>query len=319
MSHDRRMTNFNMLLEEVEKLPTRKVAAAVAHDETVIAALAEARRRNIAESVLVGDEREIRRLAEAEGLSLEGLEIADHPEDLDAVDHAVRLVNSGEADILMKGYVQTDDFLRGILHKEHGLRTGSIMSHVFVAEHPEKEQLVFVTDGAMNIAPDLEQKACIMLNAVYLANLFGIDDPRVGVLAAVEQVNPKMSATMDGAMLAKMSDRRQFVPHCRVDGPFALDNAVSELAAKHKKIGGEVAGRADILLAPDVESGNMLAKALTFFGGYRMIGLLIGARAPVVLTSRADNREAKLISIAGAVMMVNRERRLSIKVGKVHF
>jgi phosphate butyryltransferase len=236
-----------------------------------------------------------------------------------AIGEAVRLVSGGKAEILMKGYVHTDDFLRGVLNKEYGLRTGSIMSHVFVAEIREWDKLVFVTDSAMNIAPDLEQKAAILLNAVYLANLFGIAKPKVAVLAAVELVNPNMPATLDAAALGTMADRGQYVPACVVDGPFGLDNAVSEAAAKHKKIGGPVAGKGDILVVPDIEAGNILAKSLVYFGGHRMIGLLIGAKAPVVLTSRADSQEAKLLSIAAAVLMVNQQRALEFKIGKVHY
>jgi phosphate butyryltransferase len=144
-------------------------------------------------------------------------------------------------------------------------------------------------------------------------------NPKVAVLAAVELVNPAMPATLDAACLAKMADRGQYVPSCIVDGPFALDNAVSLVAAKHKKIGGPVAGQADILFVPDIEAGNMLAKSLVYFGGRRLIGLLVGAKAPVVLTSRADTKESKLLSIAGAVLMVNMERVLTLKVGKVHY
>jgi len=231
----------------------------------------------------------------------------------------VRLVSSEKADILMKGYVHTDDFLRGILNKEWGLRTGSIMSHVYVAEIREQDKLVFITDAAMNIAPTLEQKAAILLNVVHLADIFGIEDPKVAVMAAVELVNPAMPATVEAASLAKMADRRQYVPACTVDGPFALDNAVSARAARHKKIGGPVAGQADILLVPNIEAGNMLAKSLVYFGGHRLVGLLIGAKAPVVLTSRADTAESKLLSIAAAVLNVNVKRALKLKVGKVHY
>ena len=311
------MKNFDTLLKLVEKHPVRKVAVAVAQDASVLQAVAEAKSRSIAEAVLVGDERAIGKAAESAGVSLEDTPIVNEPDTIRAVAKAAQIVSSGEADILMKGYVHTDDFLRGVLNKEHGLRTGSVMSHVFVAEMEDK--LVFVTDGAMNIAPDLAQKAMVLLNAVYLANLFGVMNPKVAVLAAVELVNPAMPATLDAACLAKMADRGQYVPSCIVDGPFALDNAVSLVAAKHKKIGGPVAGQADILFVPDIEAGNMLAKSLVYFGHNRLIGLLVGAKAPVVLTSRADTKESKLLSIAGAVLMVNMERVLMLKVGKVHY
>jgi phosphate butyryltransferase len=313
------MKDFDALLRLVEKHPVRKVAVAVAQDPTVIEAVHEARKRDIAEAVLVGDEREIRKAAESAGVPLDGTPIVDLADPLQALSAAVKMASSGEAEILMKGYVHTDDFLRALLDKEHGLRTGSIMSHVFIAEVRPQDKLIFITDGAMNIAPDLQQKAAILLNAVHLANIFGVMNPRVAVLAAVELVNPAMPATLDAAALAMMSDRGQFVPPSTVGGPFALDNAVSVRAAAHKKIGGPVAGQADILLVPSIEAGNMLAKSLVYFGGHRLIGLLVGAKTPVVLTSRADTMESKMLSIAGAVLMVNIKRALKLKIGKVHY
>ena len=313
------MKDFDALLRLVEKHPVRRVAVAVGQDSTVIEAVVEARKKSIAETVLVGDERRIRDAAKSVNVSLDGTPIVHEADALQAVAAAVKMVSSGDADILMKGYIHTDDFLRGLLNKEYGLRTGSIMSHVFIAEVRELDKLIFITDGAMNIAPDLEQKAAILLNAVHLANIFGVMKPKVAVLAAVELVNPAMPATMDAASLAKMADRRQYVPECTVDGPFALDNAVSLAAAKHKKIGGPVAGNADILLVPSIEAGNMLSKSLVYFGHHRLIGLLVGAKAPVVLTSRADTKESKLLSIAGAVLMVNMKRALELKIGKLHY
>jgi phosphate butyryltransferase len=313
------MNNFDELMDTVEAEPLRKVAVAVAQDITVIQALDEARRRNVAECVLFGDETEIRRLSGEADIDLRFAEVVDEPSPIRAVAAATRMVRDGDADILMKGYVHTDDFLRGVLHKEHGLRTGSIMSHVFVVEQPEEGRLIYVTDAAMNIAPDLEQKAAILLNAVYLARLYGIERPKVAVLAAVELVNPAMPATLEAAALAKMADRRQYSPGPVVDGPFALDNAVSPSAASHKNITGPVAGAADVLVVPDVEAGNIFVKGLVYFAGRRAVGLLVGAAAPVVLTSRADTRELKLLSVAGAVLMVNRAREMQLKVGKVHY
>ena len=313
------MKDFETLLTTMEKHPRRKVAVAAAHDVRVLQAVEEARNRNIAEAVLVGDESQIRQLADSAGASLEGTAIVDEPDTLKAVASAVRMVSSGEADILMKGYVHTDDFLRGVLNKEYGLRTGSIMSHVYVAEVRDMDKLVFITDAAMNIAPDLQQKVAILLNAVYLANLFGVAKPNVAVLAAVELVNPAMQATVDAAALAKLADRGQYVPACTVDGPFALDNAISLAAARHKKITGPVAGQADILLVPDIEAGNIVAKSLVYFGHHRIVGLLVGASAPVVLTSRADTVESKMLSIAGAALMVNMARVFQLKIGRVHY
>lgn len=313
------MKDFDILLDRVKEHPVRKVAVAVGQDTAVIGAAGRAKREGIAETILVGDEELIRAIAADIDVSLEGMEIVHRAQPLKAVAEAVRIVSAGQADILMKGYIHTDDFIRGVLNKEYGLRTGSIMSHVFVVELTEAGKLLFITDAAMNIAPDLEQKAAILLNAVYLANLFGLEDPKVAVMAAVELVNPAMPATLDAAALEQMAKRRQYVPHCTIDGPFALDNAICPTAAKHKKITGPVAGCADILVVPSIEAGNMLAKSMVYFSGKRMIGLLVGARAPVVLTSRADTMECKLLSMAGAVLMVNMKRELRLKIGKVHY
>lgn len=313
------MKHFDELLKHIEDYPIRKVVVAAAQDPYVIQAVAEAGEKSIAESILVGDETEIRSIAESAEISLEGMPIIDEVDPVRAVSVAVQIVSSGEADILMKGYIHTDDFLRGVLNREYGLRTGSIMSHVFIAEISDMNRLLFITDGAMNVNPDLEQKAAILLNAVHLANIFGVSNPKVAVLAAVELVNPAMPATVEAACLAKMAERNQYVPSCTVEGPLAMDNAVSLIAAKHKKISGPVAGQADILLVPSIESGNMLVKSIVYLGAHRLMGLLVGAKAPVVLTSRADTTESKLLSIIGAVRMVNVTRSLRLKVGKVHY
>jgi len=313
------MNNFDELLEIVEAQPLRRVAVAVAQDTSVLHAVRESRERNIAEAVLVGDREEILAAAEQEGIAVDETLIVHEPNEIKAALHAVELVSTGSADIAMKGHIHTDDFLRAVLDRERGLRAGVIMSHVFVVEWKETGKLVFITDGAMNIAPDLEQKAEIVLNALYLANIFGIRRPRVGMLAAVELLNPKMPATLDATAISKMGDRRQFSPECIIDGPFALDNAVSEIAAKHKKIGGPVAGKADILIVPNIEAGNILVKSLVYFAHCRLAGVVVGAKAPVVLTSRADSAESKMLSIATAVLMINVERALKLKVGKVHY
>ena len=313
------MKHFDELLKHIEDYPIRKVVVAAAQDTYVIQAVAEAGEKSIAESILVGDETEIRSIADSAEISLEGMHVIDEVDPVRAVSVAVQIVSSGEADILMKGYIHTDDFLRGVLNREYGLRTGSIMSHVFIAEISDMNRLLFITDGAMNVNPDLEQKAAILLNAVHLANIFGVSNPKVAVLAAVELVNPAMPATVEAACLAKMAERNQYVPSCTVEGPLAMDNAVSLIAAKHKKISGPVAGQADILLVPNIESGNMLVKSIVYLGAHRLMGLLVGAKAPVVLTSRADTTESKLLSIIGAVRMVNVTRSLRLKVGKVHY
>ena len=312
------ITSFDQMLEEVKSRPRRSVAIAVAHDPIVIEAAAEASRRDIADPVLVGDAKRIEQIAKDLMISPNNIHIVDEPNELLAVKAAVEMTSSGKTDMVMKGYIHTDDFLRGVLDKEIGLRTGYLMSHVSILEARGFDRFIFVTDGAMNIQPTLEEKAQIILNAVQLAEIFGIDQPRVAVLAAIELVNPKMPNTLDAAALGKMGDRGQFSAGI-VDGPFALDDAVSMLAAKHKRISGTVAGAADILLVPNVEAGNILGKAFVYFSQGRIAGVLMGAAAPVVLNSRADTAEAKLLSIATGVFIADVQGRLGIKIGKVHY
>jgi len=312
------ITSLEQMLERAKHYAPKRVAVAAAEDLGVLTALRECQERGCASGVLMGDERRVRELAEEAGLDLSQNEVRDEPDDVKAAAKAVGLVREGKADIVMKGYIHTDDFLRAVLDKEAGLRTGSAMSHVFLLGLEEEKRVIFATDCAMNIAPDLVQKAQIILNAVYLAQLFGFARPRVAVLAAVELVNPSMPATMEAAVLAKMSERGQF-PECVVDGPLALDNAISEAAAKHKKIGGPVAGKADIFLMPDIESGNIFFKSFVYLAKGRVAGVVVGAKAPVVLTSRSDSAESKKLSIAAAILMADLERKSRLKVGKVHY
>ncbi len=312
------ITSLDQIVEAVRSRPMKTVAVAVAEHESVLSAIEQAAEAGIAEAVLVGDRDEIAAAAEKAGLDLADVSVIHEPSDLGAAAAATALVSSGKADILMKGQIHTDDFLRAVLDKERGLRAGHLMSHVFILETTHLGRLTFVTDGAMNIAPDLVQKAEIVLNAVYLAQLLGIESPKVGVLAATELVSPNMQATVDAAVLATMSERRQF-PCCTIDGPFALDNAVSELAAQIKRIEGPVAGNCDILLVPNIEAGNMLAKSFVYLAQGHVAGVLVGASAPVVLTSRADSAQAKLYSIATAMLMADLRRTSRVKIGKVHF
>lgn len=313
------MKSFDELYDKVKAFPKARVAVANAVDASVLEAVVRADAEGIADAVLVGDEAEIRRIADEHSIDISITEIVHAPDELAAAARAVELVRSGEAGILMKGYIHTDDFLRALLDKEKGLRTRALMSHIFIGEPPGLGRLVFISDGAMNIAPDLEGKAAIALNAVHVAKLFGIDRPKVAILAAIEMVNPKMPATTDAATLHMMAHRRQFDPPADIEGPFALDNAINELAARHKKVTGEVAGCADILIVPSIEAGNMLAKSLVYFAGARLAGILVGASAPVVLTSRSDSAEAKYLSVASAILVGQAERHLKLKVGKVRF
>jgi phosphate butyryltransferase len=255
----RAISSFEDVVAAVREYPLRTVAVAAADDRTVIESLKQALALDVARPLLVGSRRGIMEKAEAVGLTLAESDVIDSPDPAQAARQAAQAVREGRADILMKGYVHTDDFLRGVLDKERGLRTGHLMSHAFVLELVKEDRVVLVTDGAMNIQPTLDQKAQIILNAIYLAQMLGIEEPRVAVLSAVELVTPAMQSTVDASVLAKMGERRQFSRGI-VDGPFALDNAVSMWAAEHKKIGGPVAGRADVLVVPNIEAGNMLVK-----------------------------------------------------------
>jgi phosphate butyryltransferase len=313
------MRSFAEVEEAIREYPVKDLAVAVAQDHTVLDAVSEATRRNIIRPILVGDELAIKATAEQHKLDISGATLVHERDPIKAAAAATAIVSRGEADILMKGHIHTDDFLRAVLDKEKGLRTGSIMSHVYLIEDPKREHFLFMSDGAMNIAPDLAVKAAIILNAVHVAKAFGLEEPRVAVLAAVELVNPAMPATVDAGTLHIMWHRGQFSPKCVVEGPFAFDNAISEWAAQHKKIGGAVAGKADVLIVPDIEAGNMMAKSFTYMAGLTVAGLVVGARAPIVLTSRADKADAKLASIMCAVYMHSVVRELRLKVGKVHY
>ena len=308
--------DFNGVLEAIKPYPRRRVAVAVGQDDAVLDAVARAHKENVADAVLVGDAAAIKEVAGRVGASLAGIDIVDEPDVDVAARRAVEMVSKGDCHIVMKGKIHTDDFLRAILDKEIGLRGKRLLSHVFILEvdRPQRH-LLFVTDGAMNIAPDFEQKAQIATNAIALARLFGIEQPKVAALAGVELVNPKMPATQDAAVLALMSYRGQFEAGI-VEGPLALDLAVSEEAARVKGVKNPVAGKADILLVPSLESGNILVKAFSHLAGGRTAGLVLGAKAPVVLTSRADSAESKFLSIACAVYAANMES-VRVKIGKV--
>lgn len=314
MAGNRLIRNFDDVLDVVHEHPVRKVAVACADSGSVLEACMLAARASVAKPILVGDKAKILTKAERRNLDLTGCELVDIADAPAAASHAVALVAKGEADIVMKGHLHTDDFLRAVLQREDGLRTGKLLSHVFLLEAKHLNKLIMVTDGAMNIAPDFEKKAVIARNAIALARLFGIDQPHVACLAAVELVNPSMQATQDAAILSLMSHRGQF-EHGVVEGPFALDNAISELAAQIKGIQNPVAGRADILLCPNIEVGNVLAKSFVYLAQGRLAGVIVGAKAPVVLTSRADTAESKLLSIATAVYMANIEQ-VRVKVGR---
>lgn len=287
------------LLHQAANLEGKIVAVAGANDREVIAAVIEAVKRKLATFLLFGPRDEIEALLEKEE-PVGNYKIIQARTKEQAAELAVRSVHHNEADVLMKGNIATSIILKAVLNKEYGLRTGRVLSHVAVFDIDGFEYCKIVTDAGMNINPDLEQKKQIILNAVEVANAIGIKMPTVAPLAAVETVNPSMQATMDAALLTQMNRRGQ-IKGCIIDGPLALDNAISWEAAKQKNIESDVAGKANILLVPSIEAGNILYKSLVYFAKADVGGIIAGAKAPIVLTSRADHAKSKLYSLALAI------------------
>lgn len=288
---------LDSLIEKATQASTKTVAVAAAEDSEVIKAVVEASERNLAQFILYGNQEKINMLLESYN---HNIRIVHAETTALAAELAVKAVFTKEADVLMKGNIPTNTILKAVLNKEYGLRTGNILSHTAVFEIPDYDQLIIITDAAMNIAPNLDQKAQIVQNAVSIARSIGIDHPKVAPLAAVESVNPVMDATLDAAALTVMNKRGQ-ISGCIIDGPLALDNAVSIMAAEHKGIHSDVAGKADILLVPTIEVGNVLYKSLIYFAKAKTGAVIAGAKAPIVLTSRADSSESKLYSLALAL------------------
>ena len=294
--------NFDDLLSKLKVAEKKTLAVAVAQDEPVLEAVKAAKDKGIADAILVGDRAKIEEVATKIDMDLTEFEII-HEEDVKkAALKAIELVSSGAADMVMKGLVDTATFLRSVLNKEVGLRTGNLMSHVSVFEIEGIDRLILLTDAAFNTYPDLKQKVQIINNSVMVAKACGIQNPKVAPICAVEVVNPDMPATVDAALLSKMSDRGQ-IKGCIVDGPLALDNAISEEAAHHKGVTGPVAGKADILLLPNIDVANVMYKSLTYTAPTKNGGILVGTSAPVILTSRADSFETKVNSIALAALV----------------
>lgn len=294
---------LNEVLEMAKVRGPKTVAVACAQDEDALLAVENARKTGIVKAVLVGDMEKIKTIAETNSIDLSAYECIDIPDLTEASRKAVELVSTGKAHMVMKGLVDTSIILKAVLDKEIGLRTGNALSHVAVFDmNTHYHKLLLVTDAAMNIAPDLNTKKQIIENAVVVAKALDIETPKVAVICAKEKVEPKMPATVEAAELQAMNERGE-ITGCLVGGPLALDNAVSLEAAKLKKISHPVAGDADILLCPTIEAGNVLYKSLGFLTDARSAGVIVGAKAPVVLTSRADSEDAKLNSIALGVLM----------------
>lgn len=296
------MRNFQEVIKFARERGPKTISVACCQDREVLMAVEMARKEEIANAILIGDIEKTREIAKDLGIDLNNYELVDIKDLSEASLKAVELVSQKKADMVMKGLVDTSIILKAVLNKEVGLRTGNVLSHVAVFDVEGYDRLFFITDAAMNLAPDLNTKKQIIENSCVVAHALDIEIPKVAAICAKEKVNPKMKDTVEAKELEEMCERGE-IKGCLVGGPFALDNAVSLKAAKHKGIDHPVAGKADILLAPDIEAGNILYKSLVFFSKTKNAGVIVGAKAPVILTSRADNEETKLNSIALGVLM----------------
>ena len=285
------------------------VTTAVAHpcDEASLEGAVEAARLKLIVPILVGPAARIRDVAAKNGIDISGLRIVDALHSHDSAAKAVELVRKGEAQALMKGSLHTDELMGAVVARDSGIRTARRISHCFIMDVPGHPDALIITDAAVNIAPTLEEKVDIVQNAIDLAHALKAPEVRVAILSAMETVNPKVPSTIDAAALCKMADRGQ-ITGAVIDGPLALDNAISEAAAALKQIASPVAGRANVLVVPDLEAGNMLAKSLSFLAGADSAGIVLGARVPIILTSRADSLVARLASCAVAALVAAARR-----------
>jgi phosphate acetyltransferase len=299
---------YERVLARCKSLTAVPTAVAYPCEESALAGAVEAGEMGLTEPILVGPTATIEAIARKAGIDLTRAQIVDAPDAPTAAKEAVQLVRQGKAELLMKGSLHTDELLAAVVARETGLRTGRRISHVFIMDVPTYHKVLIVTDAAINIAPTLEDKVDICQNAIDLALSLGVAQPKVAILAAVETVNSKMPATLDAAALCKMAERGQITGGL-LDGPLAFDNAISKQAAKTKKIQSEVAGDPDILLAPDLEAGNILAKLLAFLANADSAGLVLGARVPIILTSRADSVRSRIASCAVAVLAAHARRQ----------
>ncbi|MCB5196295.1 phosphate acetyltransferase [Deefgea salmonis] len=307
-----------MAHEKYQNLITRcqalsPVATAVVHpcDESSLRGAVEAAEAGILLPILVGPRGKIAAVAAEFKLDISGFTLIDTPHSQAAAEMAVQLVHQGKASMLMKGSLHTDELMAAVVRTATGLRTARRISHAFIMDVPSLDRVIIITDAAINILPTLKDKVHIVQNAIDLAHALGFNAPKVAILSAMETVNPDIPSTVEAAALCKMADRQQ-ITGAILDGPLALDNAINLQAAQIKKIDSPVAGMADILVAPDLESGNMLAKSLTFMAGADAAGIVLGARVPIILTSRADSLMTRLASCAVAALVAE-SQRLNLK------
>jgi phosphate acetyltransferase len=303
---------YERLIDFCKMLAPTPTAVVHPCDQASLEGAIEAARLGLIAPVLVGPRERIQAVAASFSIDLDGVQIIDAPHSAAAAATAVQVVREGRAEALMKGSLHTDELMGAVVRHDSGLRTARRVSHCFVMDVPGHEQALLITDAAVNIAPTLAEKADILQNAIDLAHALRIEEVRVAILSAMETVNPKVPSTVEAAALCKMVDRHQ-ITGALVDGPLALDNAIDLEAAKIKKIDSPVAGRANVLLVPDLEAGNMLAKSLSFLAGADAAGIVLGARVPIILTSRADSVLTRLASCAVAAL-VAQARRENAKV-----
>jgi phosphate butyryltransferase len=294
--------NFAQLLEAALERGPRRVAIVGAGQRETLHAVRMARGLGLAHCILIDDPRRLATVAEEQGVDLKGMDIVEETNMVEAAYKAVAMVHAEEADLVMNGRALPVELMRAALDGEKGLRIGRVISDVSIFEIPDFERLIFVSDVAIVVSPTLPQKVAIVQNAIDTAIEMGIKEPKVAILAATEMVNPEMSANMDAANLSKMAERGQ-IRGGLVDGPLAMDNAISAKAAEMKGIKSKVAGQADILIAPDVESGNILAKAIAYFARGHMAGVVVGAKCPIIMPSRSDPPEQKMLSLALGVYL----------------
>ncbi|HTW62233.1 MAG TPA: bifunctional enoyl-CoA hydratase/phosphate acetyltransferase, partial [Terracidiphilus sp.] len=293
---------FHQFLERCKNMPAITTAVVWPMTDVALRGAVEAAAAGLIEPTLIGPQPAMKALAHRIGVAIEGFPVVDADSEEKAAELAVAICRAGNAQALMKGSLHTDELLKPAMQRDTGLRTARRISHVFIMDTPAYARTLLITDAAINITPELEDKVHIVQNAIDLAHALGIAEPKVALLSAIETVNPKIKSTLDAAALCKMADRGQITGGV-LDGPLAFDTAVSQKAAAIKKLVSPVTGQADILVVPDLESGNMLAKQLEYLGGAQLAGIVLGARVPTILTSRADSAETRLTSCAVAVLL----------------
>ena len=303
VSHPADYHVFHKFLERCKTLPAITTAVCWPMSDVALRGAVEAAEEGLIEPTMIGPEEELKALAAKIGVDISAYPILNADSEVKAAEVSVAMCRSGNAQAMMKGSLHTDELMKVAMQRDTGLRTSRRITHVFVMDTPAYARTLLITDAAINIEPELEDKIHIVQNAIDLAHALGIPEPKVALLSAVETVNPKIKSTLDAAALCKMADRGQITGGI-LDGPLAFDTAVSEKAARIKQLVSPVTGQADILVVPDLESGNMLAKQLEYLGGAQLAGIVLGARVPVILTSRADSAETRLTSCAVVVLLL---------------